>query len=244
MKKTLLLALVLALAVGPASAATLALLHADTGFAPGAQTKLLATGRFSAVDLFPVNSGLPSLATLSGYDAVLAWTNNVPTDPLSFGNLLADYYDLGSKRLTVATYSMSNPWAITGRVTTGDYVGLTNLGVNGNVSGNLVATGPDPLFDGIDLGSITYFHNSNFSHPGLASGATLLATDGGGIYMIARSANGVYWFNLFPGFISGNNDELYELFANSFTATNQIPEPSTFALMGIGLGLLALMRRK
>jgi hypothetical protein len=50
----------------------------------------------------------------------------------------------------------------------------------------------------------------------LAAGATLLATDGGGINMIARSSNGIVGLNLFPGFGAAfNNAEFYRLISNA-----------------------------
>ena len=118
----------------------------------------------------------------------------------------------------MATYAFSNLWAIGGAITTGADAGLTNSASNTTPRGNLVATVPgDPIFNGINLSTLTYFTNSNFANPGLAPGATLLATDGGGVDMIARSANGVIDVNLYPGFnnVTGNNAELYALLANT-----------------------------
>ncbi len=50
---------------------------------------------------------------------------------------------------------------------TGNDAALQNRGVNGDVSGNIVATNPsDPIFNGINLSAVTYYHNGNFAHPG------------------------------------------------------------------------------
>jgi len=190
----------------------------------GALARMQATGQFSSVDVFDTTTSTPTLSALSGYGFVLAWTDYTPASPTTLGNVLASYYDLGGKRLTIATYSFSNPWAISGTVMTGAYSALTNLGTNGNVSGNIVPTGPDPIFNGVTLSAVQFFHNSNYTHPGLAAGGQLLATDGAGINMIARSSNGVINVNLFPGDQSPSNPAFFSLLAS--TLTNNTASPS------------------
>jgi hypothetical protein len=181
--------------------------------------ELTATGRFSAVDYFDARYATPSLATLVPYDAVLAYTNFYPDNAMLLGDVLADYVDAGG-RVSISTYSFSTPWEMKGRIMASGYSPLTNLGTNGNVSGNLMATIPDPIFDGIDLSSVSYFRNTNFAHPGIDAGATLLATDGNAINMIAvNNGRTVVGLNLFPGTDpGGNNTEFYKLLANSLTA--------------------------
>jgi hypothetical protein len=173
--------------------------------------------QFNTVDNHEVNSlGNPTLNQLSAYNTVLAYTNSAPADPVGLGNVLADYVDAGGC-VIVSTYGLSNPWAITGRMQDSGYTPLTNLGSNGDISGNLVALVPnDPIFSGVNLGVLTYFHNSNFAYPGLDAGATLVADDGAGHNMIARNANGnVIGMNLFPADDSENNAELYALYVNA-----------------------------
>lgn len=243
---------VLGLSVSLQAAGSLALLCSDSGNCPGARTQLIATSAFTTVDLYDVTSSNPALGTISGYNAVLAYTNVPPGDPVGLGNLLVGFANLGGKHVTVATYAFSNPWEITGGIIAGNYAALTNVSVNGDVSGNLVATIPsDPIFTGITLSGVTYFENGNFAHPGLASGATLLATDGAGINMIARSANGVIDVNLYPGYLSPNNAAFYQLLANTLTlgptalaAPSGIPVPTTWLLMLTGIVGLALFQAR
>ncbi len=240
-------ALLLCLA-GTANSETLALLCAESDTTcQNAVSQFEATGDFSSVVGFDTAS-TPTLSDISGFDAVLEWTNNIPADPTALGDLLESYYALGGKALTVATYSFSDPYAIGGAITTGGYAGLTDSGTNTDaLSGNLVAVVPsDPIFNRIDLSTLTYFHNGNFADPGLASGATLLATDGAGIDMIARSSLGVVDVNLYPGDL-GNNSEFYDLLANTLLeAPTPTPEPKTIALLGAGFlaMILANARRR
>lgn len=220
----------------------------DTG-GGGASTanELFSTGKFSQVDHIDVNSsGLPTLASIQNYDSILAFTNFVPNNAAGLGNLLADYVDAGG-HVVLATYAFSNPWGIGGRITDSGYAPLTNLGVNGTVSGNLAPIdASDPVFAGVDLGNLSYFHNSNFAHPGLDIGATLLATDGAGINMIARNSVGnVLGLNLYPGGgLPENNQELYILVANTL---QPIPEPSSLAMVSMGAciaGITGALRRR
>ena len=180
------------------------------------QTQLMSSGRFTKVDFFNATGATPTLQSLTAYDAVIVYTNYPPANPTALGNVLADYVD-GGGRVVLATYALSSPWNVAGRITTPGYSPLVNRGVNGSVSGSLIPAVPaDNLFTDINLGVLTYFSNSNFSHPGLDAGATLLATDGAGNNMIARSANSkVMGINLFPGICcGGNNQEFFKLLAN------------------------------
>jgi fibronectin type 3 domain-containing protein len=222
MKTLVHIGLTLAMTAGTMYADSLALVAADaSGYETGVQTALQATGKFSTVDIIDVRTTNPSLTTLLGYTDILAWTNLFPADGVGLGNLLAQFHDHGGK-LTIATYALTNPGGIGGTIATGSYAALVDTGNFANPSGSLVATAPnDPVFSGINLGGVTYYHDSGFANASLGTGATLLANDGAGIYMIARSANGVVNVNLYPGYGVGsgtnvNNAEFYNLLANTF----------------------------
>ncbi|HYO16889.1 MAG TPA: hypothetical protein VE685_27135 [Thermoanaerobaculia bacterium] len=179
--------------------------------------KLRATGLFETVDFHQLSTALPTLAQLAGYDSVLAYTRFIPPNAVALGNVLADYVDAGG-HLAIATYSFSTPWAIRGRITQPGYSPLCDSGINRDVTGRLVPLVlGDLIFTGVDLDALRYFHNFNFASPTLDPGATLLATDGAGVNMIARSADGrIVALNLFPSvFDVANNDEFFELVANS-----------------------------
>lgn len=236
-------ALVAAGAAYAAQKDSLVLVSSDPAFTASAQAALAATNRFSKVDVIDASSSTPALSALSGYTDVLAWTNSTPSDGTALGNVLADFYDLGGKHLTIGTFAFSNTiTGISGRIMTGSYVGLLNAKTYANPSGNLVAVAPtDPVFSGITLSNVVYYNNPSFANPAPVPGATLLATDGAGMNMIARSANGVTNINLYPGLGAGradgtvdNNTDFYLLVANTFTAaasaassTDTIPPTTT-----------------
>jgi hypothetical protein len=196
------------------------IVHADFSTPSTPQAPLMASGRFTRVDVFDARLATPTLGTLTPYTVVLAYTNFPPANAVALGNVLADYVDSGG-RVVLSTYAFSTPWSIQGRITTAGYSPLINVGVNGDVTGTLIAVVPgDPVFAGVNLGAVSYFHNSNFARPGLAAGAILLATDGAGRNMIARNGNAsVIGLNLFPGTCcGGNNQEFFKLLANALVS--------------------------
>ena len=227
------------------AAPSLLIVDADPGSAPIAN--LIATGRFSSVAEVDAASATPTLSDLTPYNCVLAYTNYPPSDGVALGNVLAAYVN-GGGHLVLATYSFSNPWAISGNIMTPGYSPLVNMGINGNVSGNLVANVSDPIFTGINLSAVVYGSNASFANPGLDSGATLLATDGSGVDMIAvNSDRSVFGFNLFPSTSYSNNGEFYNLLANALTDTPNpapVPAPGAILLGSIGVTLVGWLKRR
>lgn len=68
--------------------------YADTQ-APDVLAKLSASRRFSGIGSIDANAATPALATLSPFNAVLAWSNSSFADSTALGNRLADYIDAG-----------------------------------------------------------------------------------------------------------------------------------------------------
>lgn len=214
----------------------------------GLSGDLMGTGKLGSVSFYNPNFGLPSLSSLQGYNAVLVFTNSAPNDPVGLGDLLKDYADAGGG-VVINTYAFSSPWAIGGGITGAGYAPLVASGSNGDVSGKLVQVAPSAIFNGVDLSALTYFHNDNYGQPGLAAGATLLATDGAGVNMIAVNGNGrIIANNTFPNYgpSFGTNAEYYKLTANELVAVSAVPEPASYAMLLAGLGAVAFgaKRRK
>ncbi len=66
----------------------------------------VATGAFSAFDLFNAHDATPSLAQLQQYDAALVTSDSLFQDPVLLGNLLADYHD-GGGRVVLTVFSVN-----------------------------------------------------------------------------------------------------------------------------------------
>ena len=100
----------------------------------GAQEGLVATAVFTSVDVLDTTmSGTPTLSQISGYGAVMAETDNTPSNGTALGNLLAAYYALGGKSIPDDLHLrlQPHPWEIGGNVMTGADAALTNVGSNG-----------------------------------------------------------------------------------------------------------------
>jgi hypothetical protein len=203
----------------------------------GVAAWLQASGQFSSVTA--VESTTLTLPDLANYQQVLFFSNsNSGSDP-AVGNVLADYADTG-RRLVVATFAWANQGANTlgGRFITGQ---ISPFVIEGSTLYSPATLGQvvDPtLFSGVATLS-GYFRD----FVGLSSGAHALAYWSDGTPLLAVKGN-VVAISLFPddahGSISG---DYRQLFINSLTL-QAIPEPSTWALLALGLGGALLRWRR
>lgn len=213
------------------------------------ETDLESLAVFSAVDTFDHSSGTPTLAELQAYDAVLAYSNDTPLDPVALGDVLADYVDTG-RCLALTTYAFSDIWSFEGRIMDPGYspFQITADADLVSLDGSMVAVAPaDPIFTGVNLGALTYQSNDNMSDGTLDPGAILLATDGAGVNMVARaSSRPITGFNVFAESAScaSNNAEMFRLIANSLSNCLVVGAPSVVevpALSPAGLGGLTAL---
>jgi VCBS repeat-containing protein len=210
----------------------LLILTPTVGEGQNVQSALDALGLFATIDI-STNTSTLTLGDLSDYEVVLTFSNFSYSNSVGTGDVLADFADLGGG-VVIATYALSSPWWIQGRIASTGYAPLTPTTTLATPTGNVVATVPsDSIFDGVDLSALngTFFVNSNFAAPGLDAGAQLLATDGAGHNLIARNASGdVIALNFFPGF--SENTEFWTLFANSaINVTHVANEDSPSTIM-------------
>ncbi|MFN5768331.1 MAG: hypothetical protein ACK5ZC_07850 [Pirellulaceae bacterium] len=251
---SLLLAIALSLgSTGKIYAALISLvLHSDGASGASTVTSLLATGQFASVQSHDVNgSGLPSLASLSGYDSILVYTSFAPSDPVGLGNLLADYVD-GGGHVVLGGYSFSAPWSVAGRImSTGYSPFIPGAKGSGGTSLVAVATG-DPMLQSINLAAVQYGNAATNAKPTLDTDAMVIAVDDLGVNRLARSGSrAVVGLNFFPrgGNFNGNNAEFYRLVANALEPLSPpppflIPEPSTCAIYALGSLLAVRWRRR
>ncbi len=72
------------------------IVHAATqSYVDDVDSKLTATGSFSAVDQLNVTSLEPTLSQLTSYDVLLVFTDDSPADAVSLGDTVAAYLDAG-----------------------------------------------------------------------------------------------------------------------------------------------------
>ena len=97
------------------------LLFSDyTEYGRDVQSKLIATGNFSTVDIYNIAFSTPSLSGLLNYDAVLIWRQGSFFDPVALGNVLSDYIDAGGG-LVLGAYSTSDHTYPSGTFVTNQY---------------------------------------------------------------------------------------------------------------------------
>ncbi len=107
----------------------------STSEADRAVSAIMADGRFIGVDVMDVRYVTPTLDDLLPYDIVQIWSNYTFADPTGFGNVLAEFADLGGA-VVLSQFSLYSSWAIGGRMMSeysplgagGSYTGPVSLG--------------------------------------------------------------------------------------------------------------------
>ncbi len=217
------------------------------------QTKLTGTGLFpGGITLYNAQSNAaPTLSTLQHYQAVLVYSNSTFLDPTSLGNVLADYVDSGGG-VVQAVFTTFTSWSLAGRWETANYdpVILSTYGV-GPVTLGTVYQPSSPIMAGVS--SLNGGTSNYFASPlVLRSGATRIADWSNGTPLVVENSNfgnRVVALNLFPpssdalegSWLSSTQGAL--LMANAINFVS-IPEPSTYALLALGAGLLSFAYRR
>src|SRR2546423_8095254 len=145
----------------------IALVAADSStLANDVQSKLIATGRFSQVDVIDAHSTTPTVEQLRAYKSVLVWSDSAFADASTLGNNLANYVD-GGGGVVIAVFAnfsfVLNQ--VGGRFASEDYFAIEPAG---QTSGTELTLGTiyepaSPLMNGVttfDGGTSSYHINT------------------------------------------------------------------------------------
>lgn len=193
---------------------------------------------------------LPTLSALSNYKAVFVFTDSPGFAYASnLGNLLADYVDAGGGVVDAMFANGSIP--ITGRWQSGGYsaISSTGISVGSNLTLGTIAVPNSPIMTGVDsLSAINAYH----ANTSVRAGATLIASwsNGAPLVAVSNGFNGqVVTLNFFPPSSTARSDfwnastDGAQLMANALLYV-AVPEPSTYALLALGLGAILWARRR
>jgi len=208
-------ALIMVSDILPASAQKVAVMGrpANPEWNTEVQNKLIATGLFTTVDAY--NLGItPTLEQMQSYDAILVYTDGGISNPVTFGDDLANYVDSGGGVVAAVFATAGVP--ITGRFDTDNYWAIQPTDHQGGPETLGTIFVPDhPILNGVtsfDGGSKSYRPSADSLHPD----ATRIAnwTGSGNIALIAtRVINGVRRADL--GFYPPSNDSRSDLWINT-----------------------------
>jgi len=167
-----------------------ALVAADnTSYETDVQTKLMGTGKFTAVDIIDVQSFTPSLSQLMGYDAVLTWSDYGYQNTTTLGNNLADYVDAG-RGVVAAMFTTGNWSRIGGRFDSQNYWCISPIGYTYGGGTQTLGTVYNPTHP-IMKNVLSLVGNSRPSSNAIMSGAVKIADWSDGIpLVVTKIVNG------------------------------------------------------
>ena len=171
------------------------------------QTKLMATGSFSKVDVMACNSVTPTLQQLLGYQSVLVYSDTSLANVATLGNNLADYVDQGGYAV-VATFANASVTPIAGRWSQQGYnlVNPTGQTQPSESQPLQIVDAMSPLVAGVTTLTATSAFRST---GGVVNGGVAVANWGSGAPLIVRGVkNGRNRaeLNFYPPSITVRND--------------------------------------
>jgi hypothetical protein len=181
--------------------------------------------------MFDARFGTPTLAFMSQYDEVIAYSDLAWADPVAIGDRLADYQDAGGA-VVVMTFSFQNGGGHTlqGRWMTGGYTPFNTTSTTGFANRTLGAfDAGSPLMQGVT--TLNAFYSDGVT---LTAGATPVAAYNDGRPLLAiKTAGGhtAVGINAFPDSLPSNfSGDWPRLLVNA--ASMIVPCPSVPVLMG------------
>ncbi len=174
----------------------------------------------SAINIVDVTDSIPPLAFLNDYDAVLVWTTSPVTDPVMLGERLAEYVDAGGG-VVIGQMSFVDGWALLGRFMS-DYSPLqpgpsVGIAVARQIDFFSVSMPLHPILNGVNLRVFPFYSTNQWSNPGLAPGATLIAKDtpSGANAIAVNAAGNVIGLNMSGNHMRGGYSEPPKLIVNA-----------------------------
>ena len=159
------------------------LIVAASTYTSDVQAKLNATGLFGKVDVFDANSGTPSLATLSGYQSVLVFSDEGFYNSTTLGNNLASYANAGGGVVTATfTFYPNSAYYVGGNFATTYQVIIP---ANGFTSGSTQTLGTVFYPNNPTIKGITNFNGGTSSYRNTSTSLTL------GSYVVANWNDGL-----------------------------------------------------
>ena len=196
----------------------------------------ISTLTADTVDYFDPRASTPTLAALQLFDVVFTWANYSYSDNVAFGDVLADYVDNGGRVILGQWTAPTAGNYLAGRIMTAGYspAYATAQGGSTTYSGD----GTSVLFQGVGSFNVDYSDDIFLQGLGIADGTF---TNGNVVLAYQPDFSVIYISGLMaPVYISG---DYAQLIANAVNASS-IPEPTTLALMGLGLAGIGWKRRK
>jgi len=163
-----------------------ALLAADNPqFVADVQSYLLGTGAIGSVSWIDVASGVPRLAELQAFDAVLVWNGNSYADRDGLGDTLAAYVDAGGG-VVCALFESAGTLGMGGRWDAERYYVFGRTGVNCCINATLgmVYAPSHPIMAGVSSLDGGYL-SSRPSSDSLVAGSFLVASWSDGLPLVA-----------------------------------------------------------
>lgn len=172
---------------------------ADYGYQDDVVAKLQGTCLFSQVDPISAYDNTPTLGQLSGYDAVLVYSDYGFQNNVAMGDVLADYVDGGGRVVVgaLAFWTSDHTLGMGGRLSTGGYLPFTQGGQTvGGSNQHLQADLPNSPY----LANVNSFSGGQFAIQNsiaLATGATQIAHWPSGAPLVAVKRR-VVGLNMYP----------------------------------------------
>lgn len=206
----------------------------------------------STVDYYDAESGTPTLAELSGYDAVFVWANRSFADSNAYGDVLADYVDAGGRVVLGAftTYSSGND--LGGRIMSSGYSPVVSPG-GGNyfALSDYAGDGTSSLWTGVSSYAAYFRDDVVLQGTGILDGTFI----DGSIAGAYRPDGRVVYVGGMDTSEDGTSGDSARLLANALGSPlgtpsddgggdGAVPEPASIGLAGLGLLVIGFSSKR